>query len=160
MVQGRKPNLKRWGQIARLRAQGLTYEAIGKLLGVSRQMVHQTICPPAHRRTVTCSECEGHGGIPRSGGAPLCLTCLRQPAKAALAKRGKTLRRVAGLSRPELARQAGLTLSTIRQAEIGGHWPHATTFERLAKALGVTVAVLTGEKPMPRNPKPNSNGRQ
>jgi transcriptional regulator with XRE-family HTH domain len=122
MVQGRKPDLKRRRVMARLRAKGLTYEAIGKRLGISRQAVHHALTTPP-----------------------------RQPVerdRAGLARRLKALRTAAGISRYSLARQATVDYRAICLAEAGRGWPFRATFERLAKALGVPVAVLTGEEPL------------
>jgi hypothetical protein len=69
-------------------------------------------------------------------------------------------RRVAGISRPSLARQACLCCERLRSMEKGRSWPHPATLERLAVALGLTVVVLTGEKPVARTAKPNGNGRR
>ena len=51
MVQGRKPNLKQRRVMARLRAKGWSYGAIGKRLGISRQAVHLALSAPP-RQTV------------------------------------------------------------------------------------------------------------
>src|SRR5437899_12695783 len=47
----RKPNVLRQRLMVRLRAEGWTFEALGKRLGISPQAVQQALCPPAHRRT-------------------------------------------------------------------------------------------------------------
>jgi hypothetical protein len=49
--QGRSPNLRRWRVIARLRRWGLTCEAIGRRLGITRQAVHH--CFQEYRQTRT-----------------------------------------------------------------------------------------------------------
>ena len=127
MVQGRKPNLKQRRVMARLRAKGWSYGAIGNRLGISRQAVHHALTVP-----------------------------LRQPVerdRAGLARRLKDLRTAAGISRRILARKAGVDHVTVWYAETGHRWPQSATFERLAKALGTTVAVLTAEEPLALSPE-------
>jgi transcriptional regulator with XRE-family HTH domain len=133
MVQGRKKDLKRRRLIARLRTEGLTFAQIGQRLGVTRQAVYH-----AHA-------------------TPLGPTVERN--RTELARRVKAQRMAAGISWRNLARQATVAYGTLRHAETGRSWPNRATFERLAKALGVAVAVLTGEEAMPRTAKPDGNGR-
>ena len=49
MVQGRKPNLKRWARIQRLRDAGLTLAQIGRRLG----MTNSSMASKVNRRTVS-----------------------------------------------------------------------------------------------------------
>jgi transcriptional regulator with XRE-family HTH domain len=72
----------------------------------------------------------------------------------------RTLRQGAGLSRAELARRSGVPASTLRNWENDRSFPTvATTFLRLAEALGVTPERLAegvedpaGDEPQPTNP--------
>ena len=59
------------------------------------------------------------------------------------------LRKRAGLTQEELAREAGVTLSAVRQWERGKRTPMLDTAVRLAKVFGVTVGQLAGTEPMP-----------
>jgi lambda repressor-like predicted transcriptional regulator len=132
MVPGGKPNLKQRRVMARLRAKSWSYGAIGKRLGISRQAVHHALTVP-----------------------------LRQPVerdRTGLARRLKDLRTAAGISRRILARKAGVDYVTVLYAEAGHSWPRRATFERVAKAIGVKVTVLTGEQPLP--PSPERNDKQ
>jgi transcriptional regulator with XRE-family HTH domain len=52
----------------------------------------------------------------------------------------QSLREGAGLSRPELARKAGLPVSTLRNWEGDRGFPGLPALERLARVLGVPVA--------------------
>ncbi len=65
--------------IQRLKLQGLTYEQIGKRMGVSRQRIQQLLSPPPaikqavmERANGCCQECglqlNGHGHIHHEGG--------------------------------------------------------------------------------------------
>ncbi len=51
----------------------------------------------------------------------------------------RTLRKDAGLSRPELARRAGVPVSTLRNWEGDRGMPSVPALLRLAQALGVRV---------------------
>jgi transcriptional regulator with XRE-family HTH domain len=51
----------------------------------------------------------------------------------------RSLREGAGLSRPELARQAGIPVSTLRNWEADRGFPGLPALVRLAKVLGVPV---------------------
>jgi DNA-binding XRE family transcriptional regulator len=53
------------------------------------------------------------------------------------------------MTRKALARIAGLVTSTVFAVERGTKQTKLKTAEKLAKALGVGVAVLTGEDPLP-----------
>jgi hypothetical protein len=55
----------------------------------------------------------------------------------------------ADLTRKALARIAGLVTSTVFVVERGTKQTRPETVEKLAKALRVSVAVLTGEDPLP-----------
>jgi transcriptional regulator with XRE-family HTH domain len=46
-------------------------------------------------------------------------------------------RTLANLSRAQLARNAGLSVHTVRTVERGKHQPRLTTIQALARALGV-----------------------
>jgi len=54
----------------------------------------------------------------------------------------RTLRQEAGVSRAELARRAGVPVSTLRHWENGRGFPTAPVFLRLAEALGVPAERL------------------
>jgi DNA-binding XRE family transcriptional regulator len=62
---------------------------------------------------------------------------------------GNVVRLAADLTRKALARIAGLVTSTVFVVERGTKQTKLKTAEKLAKALGVSVAVLTGEDPLP-----------
>lgn len=53
-----------------------------------------------------------------------------------------TLRKNAGLTRPQLARLAGIDPSQLWRIEHGESRPYDSTLAALARVLGVTVAVL------------------
>jgi DNA-binding XRE family transcriptional regulator len=127
---GRKPNVERRRQMGKLRAQGLTFKEIGERLGVTKQCVHRSLTVP--------------------------LVQMAMPeVRLGLAQRLKELRQAAGINRASLAWQTSLSNVTIWKLETGRCWPHPATFKRLAQALGVTVAVLTGEEPLRLTPERN-----
>jgi transcriptional regulator with XRE-family HTH domain len=59
------------------------------------------------------------------------------------------LRLAADLSRPALAAKAGLVRSTVYVIERENKPTKPAPVEKLAKALGVTVAILTGLERLP-----------
>jgi transcriptional regulator with XRE-family HTH domain len=68
-----------------------------------------------------------------------------------LGQRVKALRLAANLTRPAVARKAGLVTSTVFVVERGSKPTKPTTVEKLAKALGVSVGMLTGQARLPVN---------
>jgi len=54
----------------------------------------------------------------------------------------RRIREERGLSQRELAARAGVVKSTIYEAEAGRHIPRIQTLEKLADALGVSIADL------------------
>ena len=64
-----------------------------------------------------------------------------------------TLRQKKGLSRPQLAKQSGITERTIQRLEKKPQPFQKKTLNRLAKALRVEPEVLTGELPLPEPDK-------
>jgi transcriptional regulator with XRE-family HTH domain len=65
--------------------------------------------------------------------------------KKAMGERLQKLREEAGMSQSQLARAAGLPLTTLRNWEQGRRVPLLDNALRVAKALGVTVDHLAGE---------------
>lgn len=51
-----------------------------------------------------------------------------------------------GVSLRVLAKLAGVGVATLARIEAGGYDPRLSTLRRIAKALGVTVAELIGER--------------
>ena len=64
-----------------------------------------------------------------------------------------SLRQKKGLSRPQLAKQSGITERTIQRLEKEPQPSQKKTLNRLAKALRVEPEVLTGELPLPESDK-------
>ena len=64
-----------------------------------------------------------------------------------------SLRQKKGLSRPQLAKQSGITERTIQRLEKEPQPSQKKTLSRLAKALRVEPEVLTGELPLPESDK-------
>ena len=63
----------------------------------------------------------------------------------AVAEALKGLREARGLTQRALAEKAGVGYVTIARLEVAILDPRLSTLERLAKALGVTVAEIIGE---------------
>jgi transcriptional regulator with XRE-family HTH domain len=69
----------------------------------------------------------------------------------------KKLREEAGLSQEALAREAGLSTSTVAKLEQTGIDPSWPTVRRLARALGISVAAF--DEGDPEEPPPPARGR-
>jgi transcriptional regulator with XRE-family HTH domain len=155
MVSGRKPDLGRWRQVARLRARGLTLEAIGRRLGLSRQRVYAILEAARRRETqaVPCRLCgtiiAPEGALARHGRQALCLTCLGRSPATPFGERLRAYRLAAGLTRAELARRAELWGGALQAYEEGQSRPSSASLQRLAQALGVAPAALEPGGPVP-----------
>jgi transcriptional regulator with XRE-family HTH domain len=69
---------------------------------------------------------------------------------AALSRRIAEAREAAGLSREELARNAGVTVQTVEEWEAADRTPRANRLTTLGGVLGVSPAwLLSGEGPAP-----------
>jgi transcriptional regulator with XRE-family HTH domain len=142
---GQRPSLYRRGQVVQLRAKGLTLQAIGNRLGVTRQAVHDLL--KNSQRTsawpgLLRSACgKPVGSKPRlfmhANGPVRCLVCL--PADASLGQRLKSYRVTAGLTLTELAKRTGIAFQTLSEYERGLAHPEWPNVERLIKAFGVAL---------------------
>src|SRR5260370_35149400 len=110
MPSGRKPNLKRRGQVRELRERGLTLKQIANRFGVSKQAIWSLLHDRPQRtaaRAAPCTACGAMIGSPgalrRDAAAALGLGCLRRRPIVPFAHRLKPLRLPAGLSRTERA---------------------------------------------------------
>ena len=110
MVQGRKPNLKRWARIQRLRDAGLPLAQIGRRLGMTKKAVHRTLRTIQRARlsprSVPCAACRrdivSAGALASDRGSALCLECLGKQAGVSFSRRLKAFRLAAGLTKAEL----------------------------------------------------------
>ena len=59
----------------------------------------------------------------------------------------RAIREGKGVSLRGLKKASGVAVATLARIEAGGYDPRLSTLRKLAKALGVTVAELIGEKP-------------
>jgi transcriptional regulator with XRE-family HTH domain len=139
--------------MAELWSEGLTFQEIGKLLGVSRQYVHRSLSGPKAplRLAIRCSACGAD--VPCPGPLArdvLCLDCARKRAGTTFAQRLKAFRLAVGFTRTRLALRAELSRRTIFNSEQGRTLPTAATIGRLARALGTTSNALVGSVPARR----------
>lgn len=58
----------------------------------------------------------------------------------------RAIREGKGVSLRALKASSGVAVATLARIEAGGYDPRLSTLRRLAKALGVTVAELIGER--------------
>src|ERR1700757_703859 len=110
MASGRKPDVGRRAEIARLRAGGLTLAEIGRRLGMSKQGVSAALAKarrPLPHRCVACRDCDAPivsaGLLPGDEGSAVCLECLGSGREVPFGARLKAFRLAAGLLKTELA---------------------------------------------------------
>jgi DNA-binding XRE family transcriptional regulator len=137
--RGRKPDTKRRGLIAKLRATGMSYRKIGHRLGVTRQCVHATLkrSGPVGLASIMCCTCGRKIG-PRRGLSPdpvFCLNCL--PSDSSFGQRLRAYRVAASLTQRGLASQAGLDSTSITCYESGKYLPRKQALAKLIRVLGV-----------------------
>lgn len=141
MVQGRRPNLRRHGEIIRLREQGWTLQAIANRFGVTRQAIN-SLLKGSRRGSAHCTFC-GSIILTSEGTAKLrgvaCLACLAGKPHLPFAKVLFSLRIAAALSQRELAKQAGCARVTISTLERSARHPHSHTRERLLSCLRLAL---------------------
>jgi transcriptional regulator with XRE-family HTH domain len=130
---------------------------------MSRQRAHQLFVGRYKRQSVPCHAC-GNGivcpnALPIKRERVLCLACVRRAPGATVGQRVQALRLAADLTRPAVAQKAGVVTSTVYGIERGTRPTTTATLEKLAKALGVSVAMLTGEKRLRVTPEPTRNGK-
>jgi DNA-binding XRE family transcriptional regulator len=147
---GGTPDRRRQHQVAELRAEGLTLAAIGRRLGLSRQLVHHHLKAAGlagpRRGTVRCCACAaaiatGHHTIEYNR-EPLCLACLERRPDAPFGRRLKACRLAAGLTVEQLADRSGVPAPAIRAVERGACWPRWGRLARLIRALGPELETL------------------
>ena len=163
MVQGRKPDLKRWARIERLRKNGLSLSQIGYRLGMTAKAVHRTLRTIEQARvsprSVPCSACRrdivSAGALASDRGSALCLECLGKQAGVSFSRRLKAFRLAAGLTKAELVTRCGFSCSAVWKYEGQGVTPRVPAARRLAKALDVSLKALGLEGPAQRQ----RNGR-
>jgi transcriptional regulator with XRE-family HTH domain len=153
MAQGRKPNIQRRREAARLRAQGLNLKDIAKRFGITRQGAGSLLRPLRKPPAVFCRRCgaaiPSAGALRRDIGQALCVDCLAKYPAAPLEDRLRAYRLAAGLTQSELARQAGVWPTSVAVCEKGRAQPRAATLARLAAVLGAPLADLQAAPPLP-----------
>jgi transcriptional regulator with XRE-family HTH domain len=139
---GIHPDHRRRALAAQLRAKGLSFTAIGRRLGVSKQrafsMVQTLNTGKLNlREPIRCRGCQAalnaKIALRRDDMKALCVGC---SAGKPVAERLKALRIAAGLTQKELALAAGLQSLTVRQIKHGRCRPRRKTLEELTRVLG------------------------
>lgn len=143
MSQGRKSNVERIALVQQLRSEGMTWQAIGTRLGVTRQCAHCYLHSNyrPRRRHFHCRTCnsavDSVGATPRDDRRALCLPCVERAPGATFADALRSYRLAAGLSQAELARRSGVSCASVCESETGQSRPRSRTLAKL-------VAVLPG----------------
>lgn len=125
-------------KVRRLRARGLTFQAIADRFGLTRQAVHYALNGIPRAVEIRCSRCSRT--IRRQDNwlhilPVLCVSCIdRQPTT--FAERLRALRVEAGITAKELGKLAGINAATITLAERGLHKQTRRTVAKLAAVLG------------------------
>jgi transcriptional regulator with XRE-family HTH domain len=139
---GRRVDTAKRERAAALRAEGKTLAQIAEALGVTKSRAGQLL-RERHRcsnRRLCCPRCGrdfGLTGLPGDEGP-----CLERPGLHTVGDRIRARRLAAALSPAALARLAGVSAVTLREAERDQYRPTPRTLARLAGALGVAVAEL------------------
>jgi DNA-binding transcriptional regulator YiaG len=142
---GRTTDPARRRKAERWRARGLTFKEIGLRLGLTAQGVRYMLglTPERPRRIrpdLGCAHCRrvmpGSGTTGGTAGAVYCTACLATMPDATFAQRVRSLRVARGLSRPALAREAGVSVPLLSLHERGRRRPRPATLARLARVLG------------------------
>jgi transcriptional regulator with XRE-family HTH domain len=138
---GRLTNQVRRRKMAALRAKGLTFEEIGRRLGVTKQRVGQLLQSIGTTGfALRCCDCgaEIASRLSRAGrNVPsLCLACLGKTPGHRIGERLKTKRLIAGLTQREVAAEMGITPQAVALFEKGTCKPTPETLAQLVAALG------------------------
>src|SRR5687768_8459075 len=102
---GQRRDPVRERRAAQLRARGLTYQEVGRRVGLTTEGARQLPAPrePPPVRPLACTGCGGAiaspAAIPADGPTALCLPCLSRRPDAPIGVRLKACRLAAGLSK-------------------------------------------------------------
>ena len=146
MPRGRPPNLHRRRQIAELRAAGLTYEQIGKCLGISHQCVQQALQHNGNARLVPirCRQCRGvitrMRTVADHNGPVYCLAFL--PGEATFGQRLKARRLSHGISLMALGERTGIAWNQLSKYERDLVEPKCRSLTKLIRVLGTELMVV------------------
>jgi transcriptional regulator with XRE-family HTH domain len=138
---GRLTNHVQRRKMAELRAKGLTFEEIGRRLGVTKQRVGQLLQSIGTTGfALHCRDCGAEivSRLSRAGrNAPsLCPACLAKTPRHCVGERLKTHRLIAGLTQREVAAEAGITPQAVALFEKGKCKPTPETLAQLVAVLG------------------------
>jgi transcriptional regulator with XRE-family HTH domain len=147
MPRGRPANPQRRRRIAALRATGLTYEEIGKRLGISYQSVQQALQRAGNARLVPirCRECGAvitrMRTVANNNGPVYCLDCL--PGAATFGQRLKARRLAKGISLMALSEQTGIVWTLLSKYERDVVEPKCRTLMKLIGVLGMELMLAS-----------------
>jgi transcriptional regulator with XRE-family HTH domain len=163
MPSGRRPNFERRERIFELRAEGMSYVQIARVVGVTSECVRQTVNPKPRLRSmcVRCRACGGQinpaGAVPRDDGDVLCLPCISRRPDVPFGEYLKAFRLEAGLKIVDLSRKVGLKANVITSYEHGRVGaPSWQNLVRLFQALGVQLHMNHGPESLPVAPADDS----
>jgi hypothetical protein len=130
-----------------MRDRGLSFAEIeiGRRLDISREGARYLLSvtrprAPRPRPDLRCAACRraipGSGATGRTADAVYCLACLGEMPEATFAQRLRSLRVARGLTRPALAREAGVSVPLLSLHERDLVQPRPVTVARLVRVLG------------------------
>jgi DNA-binding XRE family transcriptional regulator len=129
-------------KMTRLRARGMTLQAIANVFGLTRQAVHYALVGIRHAsKMICCSACKQairHQENYLHNLPVLCVRCVERRATT-FAERLRALRVDMGLTAKELAKRAGLSEATVTLTERGLHNPRPRTIAKLVAVLGIRL---------------------
>lgn len=134
---GRRPDAERRRRALDLRAQGLTFEEIGRRLGITHQGARHLVLAAAGQRKAgppMCVACAGP--LPRGSRARRCPACVVADPAAPFGEWLWAARIRAGLTQQQLAVRAGLGAGRVHEYERGRARPRPGSLAALADVLG------------------------
>jgi transcriptional regulator with XRE-family HTH domain len=127
---------------------GLTYQQIGRRLGVSHQSVQQALQHTGNARLVPvcCRKCRVPitclRTVRNNNGPVYCLECL--PANANFGQRLKAWRLAKGFTMTALGDRTGIVWSLLSKYERNVVEPKCRTLAKLIRVLGVGLMAMDG----------------
>jgi DNA-binding transcriptional regulator YiaG len=132
-----------------LPSQGLGLRKISKRVGLSPQGVRYLLAQrPTITQVLNCSGCGrvvATDAVTHSDGPALCPACVSARRDAVRGERLRALRLAAGLAQQRLADLLGVSQRRVNSWEPGRGVTSGNNLHRLAAALGVNLANLTGD---------------
>jgi DNA-binding XRE family transcriptional regulator len=148
--RGRPADKQKRATVFKRVAQGRSRRQIADELGVSPEWIRCILAESGlsvSLQILTCRRCKtpiASGHKAEQHPRVLCLACLRQEPDLPFAERLRTFRLAHNLSRRQLSARCGLSRAVIGNYERGEGQPTRPSVRKLAAALRISMAALTG----------------